>query len=566
MLAELTLRDLGVIEEAHLDLAPGLSVITGETGAGKTMLLTALGLLRGGKADPSLIRAGAPRGLVEGVVRLPPGHPALAEAQDSGALVDDGDLMVGRSIAESRSRALLGGASVPAGVLTRIVAPLVTVHGQADQLRLRTGAQQRDVVDAYAGADHAAALATYREVYERVGELRAHLERLRGQGAEAVREAEALTQAVAEIERVAPQVGEDAELDARIERLTHVEELRVVAAQAHGALAGGDDAAAPPGAAVLVASARRGLEAAAQRDGLIGELAARLREAEYQVGDIAEELGAYLHELDSDPATLEALHARRAQVRSLLRKYGASVADVLEWARFAAERLTDLDAGDERIADLSRQLTTAMEELGAAAERVGAGRRAATKALAGAINGELAGLAMPGARVDIEVAATDLGPHGGDEVVFSLAAHPGAPARPLGRSASGGELSRVMLAVEVALAAARGSTDETLVFDEVDAGIGGRAAIEVGRRLARVASHAQVVVVTHLAQVAAFADRHIVLDKRSDDAAASTLTSVASVSGADRERELARMLAGQESSASARAHARELLALGRQGR
>ncbi|MDR1151413.1 MAG: DNA repair protein RecN [Bifidobacteriaceae bacterium] len=565
MLAELTLRDLGVIAEAHLDLAPGLTVITGETGAGKTMLLTALGLLRGGKADPSLIRTGAARALVEGVIRLPAAHPALTEAQESGALVDDGELMVGRSVAESRSRALLGGASVPAGVLARVVAPLVTVHGQADQLRLRSPAQQRDVVDAYAGADQAAALARYRAAYERVGELRTRLDQLRGQGAEAVREAEGLTQAIAEIERVGPRAGEDLELDARIERLTHAEDLRVAVAGAHVALSGSDDAAAPPGASALVASARRGLEAAAQRDAVLGEVAARLRETEYQVGDIADELGAYLGDLDADPATLEALQARRAQVRALLRKYGATVADVLEWARFAEERLGDLDAGDERIAELSAQLSEGLAEADMAAERVGAGRRAAAVALAAAINDELAGLAMPGAHVDIEVTPTDLGPHGGEEVAFGLAAHPGAPTRPLGKSASGGELSRVMLAVEVALAAARAGPDETVVFDEVDAGIGGRAAIEVGRRLARVSAHAQVIVVTHLAQVAAFADKHIVLDKHGDDAGASTVTRVTEVSGLARERELARMLAGQAGSASARAHAQELLELGRAG-
>ncbi|MDR1427718.1 MAG: DNA repair protein RecN, partial [Bifidobacteriaceae bacterium] len=536
MLEELTLRDLGVIGAAQLDFAPGFTVITGETGAGKTMLLTALGLLRGGKADAGLIRAGSARALVEGTVRLPPGHPALGEAVDAGALVDDGELLVGRSVAESRSRALLGGASVPAGVLTRIVGPLVTVHGQADQMRLRVPAQQREVLDLYAGADQAAALAAYRETYEQVGVLRGDLERLRGQGLEAAREAETLTQSLAEIERVGASVGEDAELDARIERLTHAEELRLAASECHSALVGAEEVAAPPGATALLTSARRALEGAARRDPVLEALATRLREAEYQIVDAAEELGAYLAGLDADPATLESLHARRAQLRSLLRKYGSTLEEVAEWELRAAARLEELDAGDERIAELSGRLEQALAALNAEARRVGAGRRAAARELAAAINAELAALAMAGARVQIDVSETAPGPHGSDEVSFLLAAHPSAAPRPLGKSASGGELSRVMLAVEVALASAQGSPDATLVFDEVDAGIGGRAAIEVGRRLARVAAHTQVIVVTHLAQVAVFADRHIVLDKRTTDTA--TATDATEAVGLAREREL----------------------------
>jgi DNA repair protein RecN (Recombination protein N) len=561
MLGEVTLKDLGVIDGARLGFAAGFTVITGETGAGKTMLLTALDLLRGGKADPALVREGAARALVEGVIVLPAGHPALAAAVDAGALVDDGELLVGRTISPSRSRALLGGTSVPAGVLASVVAPLVAVHGQADQMRLRLPAQQREVLDAYAGQDHAEALAAYRETYAAVEDLRSTLERLQGLGAAAVREADMLAQGLAEIERAGASIGEDEEIDARIERLTHAEDLRVAVTHAHAALAGLDEPASPPGASALVVQACRALEGVASRDGALASLAERLREMEYQVADAGEELAAYLGELDADPASLETLHARRAELRALTRKYGPTLEDVAAWQRQAAARLEDLDAGDHHIAELTGKLSETLATLGTQANRVSAGRRQAAQRLAEAIDAELTGLAMSGAHIRIDVTTAQPGPHGADEVSMLLSPHPGAPARPLGRTASGGELSRVMLAVEVALAAARGRPDETLVFDEVDAGIGGRAAIEVGRRLARVAAHTQVIVVTHLAQVAAFADHHIVVDKHADDAAPRAVTTVAEVSGPARERELARMLAGHEDSASAQAHAQELLAL-----
>jgi DNA repair protein RecN (Recombination protein N) len=303
------------------------------------------------------------------------------------------------------------------------------------------------------------------------------------------------------------------------------------------------------------------LDGLARQDPVLGALAERLRGAEYQLADVAEELGSYLDRLDADPASLESLHGRRAQLRVLLRKYGPTLEDVASWASEAARHLAELDGSDQRTGELGAQLELALEKMKVWSGRVSAGRLNAAAGLTEAVNAELTGLAMPGAQVSVDVSSVEAGPHGVDEVAFLLTAHPGAPARPLGRAASGGELSRVMLAIEVVLAAAQGSPDQTLVFDEVDAGIGGRAAVEVGRRLARVAAQTQVVVVTHLAGVAAFADRHIVLDKASDSGADSVATRVAEVVGPDRERELARMLAGHEDSASAREHAKELLAL-----
>ncbi|MDR0433400.1 MAG: DNA repair protein RecN [Bifidobacteriaceae bacterium] len=564
MLSELTLSDLGVIGQARLEFDPGLTVITGETGAGKTMLLTAIGLLRGDKADLSLIRRDARRALVEAVVRLPAGHPTLTQASEAGALMDDDELIAGRSIAESRSRAILGGVSVPAGVLARLVGPLVTVHGQGDQMRLRAPSQQREVLDAYAGGEHAALMEEYRAAWAQAEDVRARLERLRTDGAAATREAEMLKQSLAELERVGAQAGEDTQLDERIERLAHAEDLRLAASGAHTALAGEEDPMAPPGATALAEAARRALDGAASRDSVLGELAGRIREAEYQLSDAADEVATYLEQLDADPGTLETLHARRAELRALMRKYGPSLDEVIEWERAAALRLDDLDAGEERVAEVSAALAEAEGRVAGLASQVHAGRLAAAGRLSQAVDKELAGLAMAGAHLEVEVREVPPGPHGADHVEFGLAVHPSAPARPLGRSASGGELSRVMLAVEVALAAAQAGTDATLVFDEVDAGIGGRAAIEVGRRLARVAAHSQVVVVTHLAQVAAFADRHIVVERRSavgESGGGLVETQVRQADGPERQRELARMLAGQEDSASAQAHAAELLAM-----
>ncbi|WP_415803607.1 DNA repair protein RecN, partial [Isoptericola cucumis] len=497
-----------------------------------------------------------------------------------GEVGDDGTVVVLRTLAAGgRSRAHLGGRGVPQAVLAEIADELVTVHGQADQLRLRTPAKQRDALDAFAGQEHLANLRDYRASWSERAGLQAEIDDLTARTAERAREAELLRLGLAEVERVDPQPGEDAELTALVGRLGNAEALRLAAQQAHDAVSG-DDVETEGSAVAAVEQARRALEQAAGDDPALAAHATRLAEAGYLLADVATELASYVEDLQADPAGLETAHARLAELGGLTRSYGETIDDVLQWASDAGLRLLDLDDGGERLESMRQRTAELDARLAEDAAGLTRGRAAAAEALGASVTEELAGLAMRGARLVVQVEpAPEPGPWGADQVTFLLEPHPGAPARPLGKGASGGELSRVMLAVEVALATARvdaadaagpGARGEgpaplpTFVFDEVDAGVGGRAAVEVGRRLAMLAGRTQVVVVTHLAQVAAFADAHLVVTKsRPDDAdrdgEGTTVTGVREVTDDDRVRELARMLSGQDESATARQHALELL-------
>ncbi|MCG7285909.1 DNA repair protein RecN [Cellulomonas sp. ACRRI] len=571
MFEEITISDLGVITGAQIRLHPGLTVLTGETGAGKTMVLTGLNLLLGGKADPATVRTGATTAVVEGRVVVPEGSPVLERAEEAGAAVDDdGALLLVRTVqaatdgSAGRSRAHLGGRSVPQAVLGELAEQLITVHGQQDQARLRSPQHQREALDAFAGAAHGALLGEYRQAWAERGRLQATIDDLTARRQDLAREAELLRLGLAEVERIDPQPGEDVDLAREIERLEHAEDLRAAASGAHAALLGDEDAGDEgANAAALVEHAKRLLDGAGSHDARLAELRDRVAEAGYLLADAATELSSYLQDLQADPLRLDAAQTRRAELASLTRSYGEDVDAVLRWADESGRRLLDIGDGDERVAGLTAERDALDGRLADLAGRIGAARREAAERLAATVSAELAGLAMGGASLTVRVeAAPELGPHGGDVVEMLLVPHPGAPGRPLGKGASGGELSRVMLALEVALATSpdRGEhTPGTFVFDEVDAGVGGRAATEVGRRLAALARGSQVLVVTHLAQVAAFADRHLVVTKSRDGAV--TASDVAEVAGEDRVRELARMLSGQEESGTARAHAAELLEL-----
>lgn len=574
MIEEIRIDNLGVIGRAHLELGAGLTVITGETGAGKTMVLTALGLLLGGKADPATVRTGATSAAVEGRVTLEPGSAALARAAEAGAdLDDDGSLVLVRTVGAGtagRSRAFLGGRSVPQTVLSELADALVTVHGQADQARLRSPSHQRDALDAFVGTEHRDALGLYRAAWTERARVDAELTELVDRARDRLREAELLRLGLAEVERVDPQAGEDVALAEEVERLAHAEDLRAAANGAHSALVGGEveDATA---AVATIDQARRLLEHEGAHDPALAALATRIAEAGYLLADAATDLAGYLEDLQADPLRLDAAQRRRADLASLTRSYGSTVDEVLAWADSAGRRLLDLDGGDQRIAALEAERAALDSELTTQARRISAGRRDGATKLAAVVSEELSGLAMGGAELQILVEELEEpGPHGADRVEMLLVPHAGAPARPLGKGASGGELSRVMLAIEVALATApdSGATRPgTFVFDEVDAGVGGRAAIEVGRRLAELAQGTQVLVVTHLAQVAAFADRHLVVTKSiADGVDVVTESDVRFVTNDDRVRELARMLSGQEDSNAARTHAAELLELSSVGR
>lgn len=573
VLEEMRIRSLGVIDDAVVELSPGFTAVTGETGAGKTMVVTSLGLLLGGRADPALVRIGAGKAVVEGRVTVPADASAAVRAEEAGAELDDGALLISRTVsAEGRSRAHVGGRSVPVGLLAELADKLVAVHGQTDQQGLLKLSRQRQALDRYAGDAVAAPLAKYAGAYRRLRAVTAELDEITTRARERAQEADMLRYGLDEIAGVEPRAGEDTELAEEAERLGHAEALSSAASAAHAALAGDPEDPEGIDATTLVAGAQRALEAVRSHDPALATLADRIGEIGILLGDVAGELAGYADNLDADPLRLAAVEERRAALGALTRKYGEDVSAVLTWAEQSAARLTELDGDDERLGELTAERDALRAELGGLAQALTDARTEAAERFAAAVTAELASLAMPHARVSFDLRQTEdpegvevggrtvaCGPAGADEVELLLAPHPGAPPRPIAKGASGGELSRVMLAVEVVFA----GTDPvpTYLFDEVDAGVGGKAAVEIGRRLARLARSAQVVVVTHLPQVAAFADRQLLVEKTNDGSV--TRSGVKVLEGEDRVRELSRMLAGQEDSQTARAHAVELLAAAR---
>ncbi|GAA3232150.1 DNA repair protein RecN [Pseudonocardia petroleophila] len=577
MLAEMRIQGLGVIDDATLELDPGLTVLTGETGAGKTMVVTGLSLLGGGRAEASRVQEGAKRAVVEG--RFSADAAALAVADEVGADADDdGTLIAVRTVgADGRSRAHLGGRSVPVGVLGRLAEVTLAVHGQNDQLRLLRPAEQRALLDRFAGESVAGPLDRYRSVRTEWQKVAAELVERRDGARRMAQEADLLRHGLSEIGAVDPQPGEDADLLAQSRRLVAADELREVAATARAALVGAEDADPDaPAALALIGDARHRLSGAG--DDELTALDARLAEALALLGDVGGELTAYLERLDADPERLAAVLSRQSDLKALTRKYAADVDGVLAWADEARERLDGLDTSEETLTALAARRDELAAELAGHAEEVTAARVEAAERLAAGTTAELGGLAMGDARLLVDVRPRQAGPDapealtvgglrlvagstGVDDVELRLVAHGGASPQPLHKGASGGELSRVMLALEVALAGA--DPVPTMVFDEVDAGVGGRAAVEIGRRLARLAARHQVIVVTHLPQVAAYADRHLVVDKSVRGGTGPARSRVRTLAEGDRIVELARMLAGLDDTDTGRAHAEELLGAAR---
>lgn len=567
MIEEIHIRDLGIITDARLPLEPGFSVLTGETGAGKTMVVTALGMLLGARSDASSVRNGAKSALAEAVIRLPHGHRALELAEEAGGTAEDIDeqtseLLLARTVnASGRSRAHVGGCSAPIGTLSQIGQTLVAVHGQSDQLRLKSAAEQRHSLDLYAGEELANLLEKYRENYERYRAAAAELKEVRENSRARALEAQTLQGALEEISAVNPQAGEEEELKAEMVKLMNVEALRIASATASAALSGSEYSTGDEQSVMsLLDASRSALQAQADADEELASLAARVNELLILATDISSDLSSYMASLDVEgPERLAQVQTRRAQLATLTRKYGADIAEVLEWAEESRARLETLVDDPQRQETLETELVQLRKVLGAQAEELTALRRAAAQKLADAVSEELTALAMPNASLVVEVAeAEKFSVHGRDTVTFMLVPHRTAVPRPLGKGASGGELSRVMLALEVVLAEV--DPVPTFIFDEVDSGVGGKAAIEIGRRLAMLARHVQVLVVTHLPQVAAFADQHILVLKNDD----ASLSKVKVLSEEERVVELARMLSGHDQSESAREHARELLAAGRE--
>jgi len=562
-LSELRIKDLGVIADATLPLGPGLIAVTGETGAGKTMVVTALGLLLGERADASVVRAGANAASVEGIWDLSAASESVTKAvtervDEAGGVIEDGELVVARSVArEGRSRAFVGGRTAPAGVLGELGEQLVVVHGQSEQIRLKSRAAQRDSLDRYAGPDAALVLGDLGAAFAAWQTAKAELDALTAARDARRAEAEELRAAIELIASVDPKPGEDEELAALTQRLTNLEGLRTAALEAHELLSASDGES--PDVATLIGAARRAVERAGEHDPELAAIAEALAAVSYAVGDATVQLSGYLDGLDSGGAIeLDALQERRAALADLMRRWGPTLDDVIAVLDTGSARLLELEGTDDRITALEGEVDRSFADCLRLADRLTEIRLSAALRLGDAVSAELAALAMPDARLTVTVEPSErLTANGHDDIAFLLVPHPGAEPRPIQRGASGGELSRIMLALEVVIAGA--DPVPTFVFDEVDAGVGGGAAIEIGRRLAALAQHAQVIVVTHLAQVAAFATTHLRVLK--DTSGEFTASSVERLEGEERVREMARLLSGLADSESALVHARELLEL-----
>lgn len=552
MLSELRIRNLGVIAEATIEFAPGLTALTGETGAGKTMVVAGLGQLLGARAEAGVVRHGTQKALVEGRWRL--SAAALEEALAAGGELDDEELLTVRQVASSgRSRALIGGAQTPVGVMADLLGGWATIHGQSEQTRLGSLERQREVLDEFAKP---ADLDRYRRLYAQARAKAAELRSLQEDSLARAREIDLLLFGLNEIEQVKPAPDEDHELAREAARLQAADDLRLLAQQIQTGFSGGDDSYTEPGVLGLLGQARKAGEQLTRLDETAGELTNRINELAFLADDLAADLSSYLADLSADPLRLEAVAERRAALGALTRKYGRDINEVLAWAEQAGQQLERMQGSDDQISLLSGELAQLDQELDELAKRITRARTRAAAKLAKQVQAELSALSMPNARLEFVVTPLDeRNPFGADRVELLFAANRGGNLAPLGKVASGGELSRVRLALEVVLAA--GSSEHTFVFDEVDSGVGGAVGLEIGRRLKRLAESSQVIVVTHLAQVAAFADRQLVVTKSSNSEVTSS--NIVNVAGRARAEELARMMAGLGESSAALDHALDLM-------
>ena len=564
-LEEITIRSIGVIDQAGLEISKGLTVLTGETGAGKTMILTALNLILGGKSDSALVRKGSERLLASGRFSIP--SEQVSSFEDLGVAVEDGELIITRSVTgEGKSKATVNGISVTAGTLATVGELLVEVHAQAANLNISKSAKQRDLLDKFAGADFETAMGEYTQLLTTYHSLKLRINALRKSIDKQDQELAQLREFVSLLTKLKLKRGEYVEISAQIEKLSNVETLRIAGAAATSAV---DDEEA--GALTAIGIARHALDSARSKDGELEVIYGQLSEGFFLIDEARGALASYMHSLEADPAQLDYLNARKSEINLLVKKYGGSGApeieadDLVDRFEISSSTISDLEGGDDRLKEMEVELTGIKKSLVVAAKSLTTIRNEAAIRLSAAVTHEVQQLSMPHTSFVAQVNTVDytalkeadFTSLGCDEVAMFISSHKDAPLVALAKGASGGEMSRVMLALEVVIAASH--PVGTYVFDEVDAGVGGKAAIEVGRRLHSLSKHAQVIVVTHLPQVAAWADSHFVVTKDIDGSVSQS--DVRKVEGENRIEEIARMLAGLENSVSAREHAAELLSL-----
>lgn len=560
MIEEIYIQDLGIIAESRLKFGSGLTVITGETGAGKTMVLSALSLLLGSRSDSSAIRQGQPQAFVEGRWWLKNPETVNPRLEDAGLGATEGELILNRSVSlEGRSRSSVNARSVPVSLLSEIGEELVVVHGQSDQIRLKSTAAAREALDQFAGAAHQALLNEYQKLFNSWRQQSANLADLKQNLGSKTARVEELKFALEELERLNFQPNEDIYLAEAIAKLSNLESLRTAIGFAHEAISSEDFDAQD--ALSKISSAKKSLEQVSQLDVELERIATEMSTVNSTLVDLAADLSRYLGNLEIDAElNLEQAQQRKSEMTSALRRFGPTLEDVLSFQAAASDELAALTLSDDDLTALEGQISLLHNEVVSLSEELSTNRKKAAEELQAAVSEELKSLAMPGASIIVQLEGlSELNTSGADAVQLLLSAYPGAEPRPISKSASGGELSRIMLAIEVVLA--RNEQVPTFIFDEVDAGVGGAAAIEIGRRLARLAAQAQVIVVTHLAQVAAFANHHLRITKTAEGGYSNS--SVASLTELERISELARMLSGLNESESALQHAGELLSMAR---
>ena len=565
-LEEISIRNLGIIEQSELELGRGLNVLTGETGAGKTMILTALNLVLGGKSDSSLVRHGSERLVATAQFSIT--KDSKDQLDEIGAEVDGSSLIVTRTVnSDGKSKASCGGVTVPAGTLADVTEPLIEIHGQSANSQIVKPARQRELLDRFGGAPVTSSLIEYQQRYSEYLELKERIKAMKASANKRDGEIAELEEFLAAWTKLKAVRNEPSSVEDEIKRLSSVEDLRIASSGAMSTLDSEESGALP-----LLHSARRFLDAAKGKDSKLEEIAERVAESLFILDDASSDLASYATSLEADPDRLDFLQNRKAELNLFIKRWGGAESADEELVLLAAkaksgkESIADLKGGDERIAELETELAKIKQSLLAAAQELSKARSASAESLSLSVTSEIQALSMPHTRFFAEVISpdysgalkeSDFTQLGCDEVSMQIQGQVDGPKIALGKGASGGEMSRIMLGLEVVIA--KSHPDGTYIFDEVDAGVGGKAAIEEGKRLHALAQNSQVIVVTHLPQVAAWADPHFVVKKSSDGSVVQS--GVSKLGQSERVEEIARMLAGLEESSSAREHAAELLAM-----
>ena len=573
MINDLRIQNIGVIEDVSLEMSNGFTVLTGETGAGKTMILTAFQMIIGEKVDSSLVRTNEKSALVEAFIKVPQDKDLRQRLDELDVVIEDDGTQISRTIArEGRGKIILGGRSVPSATLEEITQSSITIHGQGDQVLLNKSSFQRQLLDQFAGGNHLVNLDKYQEFYSKYVETKKKLEELRKAGGQNALRITQLQESIKELTDAQIEIDEEVSITERINLINNSEDIFESLALADKLLNGAEDGSSS--VTVQLNQARKALDTASAKSERIASLRDQISNLEIDVSNLARDVNRDLASLDRDPATIDKLESRRALIKKLLIKYGPASRDAIENIKKFTEELSTMEDLPSAVAAVEKDINNQMTELSVTAQKIHDARVDSSAKISLAIEKELKSLSMPNADFKVRVETADditglkikvdknesqlhFDNYGVDQISFEFSANPGQPLRPISKVASGGEMSRIMLAIELVFS--RSGASKTMIFDEVDAGIGGAAAIEVGKRLQALAKNHQIVVVTHLPQVAAFADKHLKVEKTASGNV--TTSSVIELDSGARVTEIARMMAGIQDSASALEHARELLGM-----